>query len=351
MPNRRLGCLTGPGVVAAFITALIIAGYAYLRGGLLYSPGQLSTQGVRLLGGVTSHAETGGECQACHTAPWDPARMADRCLACHVEISGQMRDVTTLHGALFEHDPGLDCRDCHPEHRGADAPLTVMEDLDAFPHEAVGFSLNGHQFTVAFDPLQCANCHHDDILTFTPETCDACHRQLDQAFMTAHVLSFGSDCIACHDGVDRFDENFDHSVLSFPLTGGHAELACVQCHVNARRLPDFAATSQSCSSCHAEPAFHAGHFGPDCAACHSTDAWIPAEFSGPHTFPLDHGGGATCATCHSATVSTYTCYGCHEHTEAEMREEHLDEGITDFQNCAECHPTGQKDEAEDRDDD
>src|SRR5687768_13715053 len=158
MRNRRLGCLTGPGILAALVAALVIAGFAYTRGGLLYSPGQLSTQGLRTLGGVTSHADTGGECQTCHTAPWEPATMAERCTACHTEISEQMQDETTLHGALFQHNSGMACRDCHPEHRGAEAPLTVMDDLDAFPHEAVGFSLNGHQFTTGLEPLQCADC-------------------------------------------------------------------------------------------------------------------------------------------------------------------------------------------------
>ena len=43
--TNRLGCLTGTGIVTALLTALIIAGYAYARGGLMYNPGPLSTQG------------------------------------------------------------------------------------------------------------------------------------------------------------------------------------------------------------------------------------------------------------------------------------------------------------------
>lgn len=31
------------------------------------------------------------------------------------------------------------------------------------------------------------------------------------------------------------------------------------------------------------------------------------------------------------------CHGCHEHKEAKVRAEHLDEGIRDFRNCVECH--------------
>lgn len=407
MRSNRLGCLTGTGLIAALVAGLAIAGYAYARGGLLYNPGPLNAQRGESLGGVTSHAETGGDCAACHTAPWEAATMADRCTVCHTEIAGQMREVATLHGSLMHDNPELGCRHCHPEHRGADASLTEM-DQTAFPHEALGFSLNGHPRTAAREPFTCKDCHPEDVTTFVPATCDACHRQISLSFMTAHTLAFGSACLDCHDGVDRFGETFDHDVFSFKLTGGHVEVECSQCHLSARGLGDFAVTLQDCYSCHhaddphegrfgadcsqchtaegwqpatfdhdlskfpltgahvnvpceschaagrfegldtaciachAEPAFHAGQFGTDCAACHTTNAWTPAEFNGQHTFPLNHGGGTTCATCHPASFAAYTCYGCHEHSEGEVREEHLEEGINDFQNCMECHPTGEE---------
>ena len=412
---NRLGCLSGTGLLAALVTALVIAGYAYARGGLMFSPGPLSTQGVRTLGGVSSHAATGGECQVCHVAPWASASMSDRCIACHTEIAQEMRDATSLHRTLMQADPTLSCRQCHPEHRGPNAPLTMMEDLSSFPHETLGFSLVGHQRIAASQPFQCSDCHHGDITAFDIETCDTCHRQMDQGFMTAHTLSFGSACLDCHDGVDRLGRHFDHNAFSFKLTGRHMDLACVQCHINARGFGDFQVTPQDCYSCHqddephegrfgfncadchntsdwsdasfdhnlsrfpltgahvnvaceschtggqfqglstacvachAEPVFHLGILGTDCAACHNTTAWIPAVFDQPHPFPMDHGGGATCATCHVPNVTTYTCYGCHEHSEAEVREEHLDEGISNFQNCMECHPTGQEHEGGDDD--
>jgi hypothetical protein len=409
MRSNRLGCLTGTGMLAALVTALAIAGYAYARGGLMYNPGPLNSQRGEMLGGVTSHAEAGGKCEACHTAPWESATMADRCTACHTNIAGQMRDVASIHGTLMHNNPNLGCRHCHPEHRGAEAQLTRMEDA-TFPHEALGFSLNGHQLTAARAPFTCDDCHHGDVATFALDSCDSCHRQMDLGFMTAHTVSFGSACLDCHDGVDRFDENFDHNIFSFKVTGKHVGVACVQCHVNARGFDDFEVTSQDCYSCHhmddphqgrfgagcsrchtedgwspakfdhnlssfpltgthmdvaceechvngqfeglstacvdchAEPAYHAGQFGTDCAVCHSTVAWIPAEFNGQHTFPLNHGDGASCATCHPVSFAAYTCYGCHEHSEVEVRSEHLEEGIGSFDNCMECHPTGQEHE-------
>lgn len=416
MRSNRPGCLSGTGIAAALIAALVIAGYAYARGGLMFSPGPLNAQGDQTLSGVASHTEIGGECSTCHAAPWEAATMADRCVVCHQDIAAEMQDESSLHGTLMNNEPGLTCRECHPEHRGAEASITVMEDLSVFPHEAVGFSLNGHQLAAAREPFQCDDCHHDDITTFNLDTCAACHRQMDARYMTSHVLVFGTACLDCHDGVDRFDENFDHNVFAFQLTGQHVNVDCAACHINARSLGDFTATppdcyschlqedahdgqfgrdcaachntagwqgadfdhnlsnfpltgahvdvaceschvngllqelSTDCVACHAEPEFHAGLFGTDCDACHATTAWTPAEFNGPHIFPLNHGGGATCATCHPASFTTYTCYGCHEHEEADIREEHLDEGIRDFENCLACHPSGQEPEDDNRDD-
>lgn len=473
--SSRLGCLSGLGVAAAILTALIIAGYVYAQGGVLYSPGPLNAQSGEMLGGVTSHAETGGNCKACHTAPWEAAKMEDRCVACHGEIAVQMKDVATLHGSLLTDQPDLRCRFCHPEHRGADASLTDLGGAQ-FPHEAVGFSLKGHQFKVTNEAFVCSDCHTADISTFDLQTCDTCHRQMNVGFMTAHVLSFGSACLDCHDGSDRLVTDFNHNAFAFRLEGKHAAVECVKCHVNARRLQDFAAAPQdcfachagdephegrfgrdcaachtvdgwtpakfdhnlsafklegqhaqvrceqchlnnvykgtptdcyschkqddehngqfgtdcaachnptswenatfdhnrsnfpltgahvglacerchsggqfkglatACVACHAEPAFHAGLFGTDCAACHSTAAWRPAQFNGSHTFPLRHGGGATCATCHPSSFTTYTCYGCHEHNETKIRSKHLKEGIANFQNCIQCHPTGREHE-------
>ncbi|MBV6399725.1 MAG: hypothetical protein CNIPEHKO_00002 [Anaerolineales bacterium] len=415
MRTNRLGCLSGSGIIAAILTTFLIVGYVYARGGLLYSPGELNAQRGEMLGGVTSHAETGGDCQTCHTAPWERATMADRCLDCHSDLSGQLQDFTSLHGRMMKDATALTCRNCHPEHRGADASLTVMDEI-TFPHEALGYSLKGHQFTAARKAFTCADCHADDISNFDLQTCDTCHRQIDSAFTDTHAASWGGDCLSCHDGVDTYGNDFDHNQLAFPLEGGHANISCYDCHANARTIADLQAASQDCAACHqaddvhagtfgadcgschtpsdwkdatfdhsrsdfpltgahqqvecekchvndqfagtpsacvachADPVFHLGLFGTDCAACHTTTAWKPATFNEQHSFPLDHGegGAVSCATCHPSAFTTYTCYGCHEHNESEIRSKHIEEGISDFQNCMECHPTGQEHEGGER---
>jgi hypothetical protein len=315
MRSNRLGCLSATGIIAALVTAFVIAGYAYARGGLMYNPGPLNAHGDEMLGGVMSHAEIGGDCDACHTAPWESAIMADRCAVCHTNIVDQMKDVASMHGSVLHDNPELGCRHCHPEHRGADARLTEMDNA-AFPHEVVGFSLNGHPLTAVREPFICSDCHTDDISRFEMDTCDACHRQMDLAFMTAHSLSYGGACLDCHDGVDRFGSHFDHNAFSFQIKGKHVGLACDQCHFNARGLGDFAVTLQDCYSCHQKDEPHEGRHGFSCADCHTENGWTPATFDHNRSnFPLTGGhAGVACERCHTTGqfdgLST-TCASCH----------------------------------------
>lgn len=139
------------------------------------------------------------------------------------------------------------------------------------------------------------------------------------------------------------------------------EDACAQCHVPWRGI-----SAERCEECHTGIAeqrlsgsgLH-GTWGDTarCTGCHTEHEGRSASLTSIrmadverfHTFPLDHGeeGVQACAVCHEQTFTTYTCYNCHEHEPAEIREEHLDEGIREFENCVECHPTGLEDEAED----
>ena len=110
--SNRLGCLTGTGIFAAFITLFVLVGVAFASGGHMFSSGDLSAHIGESVGGVNSHAQI-PECKACHSAPWESATMADRCLDCHTDIADQMLNVAQLHGAIAKKDPSLACRDCH----------------------------------------------------------------------------------------------------------------------------------------------------------------------------------------------------------------------------------------------
>ena len=369
MRNNRLGCLSGTGIIAAIVTSLVIAGYVYAKGGLLYNPGPLNAQSGEMLGGVTSHAETGGNCEACHTAPWESVRMEDRCVDCHGEIAVQMRDVATMHGSMLTDQPDLRCRFCHPEHRGTDAKLTELGDL-TFPHEVVGFSLSGHQVKVTREAFVCFDCHSDDISKFDLQTCDACHRQMDAGFMTAHTLSFGSACLDCHDGVDSLVTDFDHNKFSFKIVGKHAGLDCAKCHTDARRLGDFQMTLQNCYSCHVKDESHDGRYGFSCVDCHNENGWTPAKFDhNLSAFKLEgEHAEAACEGCHQGGTFVGTpmdCYSCHRqddehggqygtdcsacHSPSDWEDANFEHGLSNFPltgshlglACEQCHGNGQ----------
>ena len=334
--TKPLGCLSGVGISTAIITALVIAGYAYAKGGLIYNPGLLNAQPGETLGGVTSHAQTGGDCQACHVAPWEKARMEDRCAACHGEIAMQMQDVASMHGKMLHDNPELSCRHCHPEHRGANAPLTVMQGAE-FPHEVVGFSLNSHQRTAAGEAFTCDNCHQGDISTFASDSCQTCHRQIDSDLAVVHAVEYGEACLECHDGVDRFGKDFRHE-FTFQLTGKHNDLICLKCHTGARTAADFSKAPTDCSTCHQKDEPHEGRFGTDCAACHTADGWKPAKFD--HNLAAFKLEGAhaevRCEECHIDNVYKGTpteCYACHQ-----QDDEHVGKFGTE---CGACHqPNG-----------
>jgi hypothetical protein len=333
MRGNRLGCFTFSGVLSAIITILAIVGVAYARGGLLYNPGPLNAQTGEIIGGVASHAETGGQCEACHSAPWDSVTMADLCVNCHGEIGLQMQSMVALHGAIYQNNPKLECLDCHTEHKGADAPLTIMQGGE-FPHELLGFSLDGHKLTAQNEAFACVDCHHDDISTFAPDSCETCHRQMDAIFAQAHLLSFGAACLDCHDGVDVFGERFNHNVSQFRLTGGHRDVACVLCHADARSLTDFETAPQECYACHRTDDPHELRFGTVCDVCHAPDEWENATFDhNLSVFKLEgEHARVDCAECHQNGIFQGTptdCYACHG-----QEDEHNGRFGTD---CAACH--------------
>lgn len=199
MKTGRLGCLSASGIIATLFTLLVLGGVGLARGNRMFNPGPLNAQaGGQPLGGVFSHAETGGRCSACHTAVWESETMSDRCLACHQELIVNPED---FHHVMLAQSKEWACYECHTEHNGAQAALTVM-DLNRFPHDAAGFSLRGHQTTASGTDFTCQDCHGSQITAMDLVVCADCHQQIEPEFMADHLAAFGGECLACHDGLD-----------------------------------------------------------------------------------------------------------------------------------------------------
>ena len=268
--------------------------------------------------------------------------MADRCMGCHQNVGTEVRTRTGLHGRLAGGASGPTCRGCHSDHRGPAGALTDVGN--DFPHELTGYSLQGHRASAAGAKVGCRGCHPKALAVFDRTTCSACHAGLNGKFMREHDATFGRDCLTCHGGTDRFGAHFDHSTLSFQLVGKHAQVACVKCHANAGSLVALRKTPKDCYSCHAKDDPHKASFGRDCGACHTPATWQNAKFD-HSVFPLDHGSRerkATCTTCHPRDPGSYTCYGCHAHTPANIIGNHEGKTLAELSDCIKCHPGGRK---------
>ena len=104
MRTNKLGCLTTTGIFGTLITLFAIVGVAFTSGSQMFSAGELNAELGQSYGGVNSHAQI-TECRACHTAPWEAEKMADRCALCHTDIAVQMFDVAKLHAVITQKGP------------------------------------------------------------------------------------------------------------------------------------------------------------------------------------------------------------------------------------------------------
>jgi hypothetical protein len=335
MVKKPFGCLTIPGIVTALLTAMVVFIIGMVRGGVLFSPGQLNAQPGALLGGVTSHAALSGTCSSCHAYFWQKDTMADRCISCHRDIAADLQDPTTLHGAELQRDPHQTCRDCHPDHRGASASLIDLSKVNV-SHDVFGYALTAHQRQANGSPFTCNSCHTNDFSGFDQTICTSCHAQINADFMPIHLQAFGGDCLACHDGIDSYGHNFDHNKVAFQLSGKHTQLDCSACHGGDRSIADLKSTPQDCFSCHARDDVHQGGLGSDCETCHSSAGWLPATFDHAKTsFPLT-GAHLTlkCSQCHTTPsfgALSSDCFSCHAADDA-----HKGEFGT---GCGTCHTT------------
>lgn len=214
----------------------------------------------------------------------------------------------------------------------------------------VGLVFAFPRFMVAPGPLGKGHTHLE-------ADCFACH----VPFRTAQAES----CVACHALADIGVRTTKGSpVLPGKLkTTFHASLLendCMHCHV-AHRVPPLsrrehpafthdmlaAKARDRCESCHAPPEdeLHDKIEG-GCAQCHLATHWKPSAFDHDKYFKLDRRHNKSCSRCHvDNDFEQYTCYGCHAHKRRSIIAEHREEGITDIEDCAACHPDSREEHA------
>ena len=282
------------------VMVLIALAFAVFTWQGMFSPGTLNAQSSqKQLGGVVTHADMSDQCGACHAPPWGKQTMADRCLDCHKDIVAELQNPHSLHSRVLSVGEPKTCKaGCHTEHNGPTASLTLIDEKH-FGDQERGYSLQGHQKRDDGIAFVCSDCHQNGLNQFDLETCTNCHNKKDKLFMQAHVNTFGSSCLKCHDGIDTYGTDFNHQNFKFSLQGKHASLSCSGCHRGAQTITALMAAPRDCYSCHKQNDKHQGTFGTDCARCHTTDGWRQVIFNHVTAFPLTGKHiGTACTTCH-----------------------------------------------------
>lgn len=187
----------------------------------------------------------------------------------------------------------------------------------------------------------CFACH-TPFIGSRPAKCIQCHKPAQIGLVTTQGLAIANekkltpfhqdlietDCVACHSdhkGVQTFHPigQFSHELLQVKLRN-------------------------DCNGCHRPPgdSLHREIAG-NCGQCHSQQRWTPATFDHDRFFRFDQAHQTTCNTCHvGGDYRRYTCYGCHAHSRASIRAEHVEEGIFNYENCVECHRSGDAEDGE-----
>ena len=255
------------------------------------------------------------DCDRCHAGTAPAGHYAGQCSRCHLNTT----DWTQIE---FDHTGYADCQSCHSDAAPASHYAGQCSQCHSSTTDWAVVQFNHSGFT------DCVSCHSIDApASHYPGQCSQCHGTDSWAGVQFNHGGF-TDCASCH--------NVDTPANHYPGQ-------CSNCHASTT---DWAVVQfnhsgfTDCVSCHSGDA-PANHYPGQCSQCHGTDSWAGATFR--HTFPLDHGGAnRNCATCHpGGNTSSYTCYNCH--SQREIAEKHLDEGISGFQNCMRCHPTGRED--------
>ena len=161
-------------------------------------------------------------------------------------------------------------------------------------------------------------------------------------------LPAGMDCSACHNSTSwkqlLSPMAFNHAKVSgFPLTGGHAAVACDHCHLDLVFSQPHVTESQ-CAGCHVD--VHQGRMAGTCTRCHNTASFHEVPVVAVHAsagFPLTGAHLQTpCESCHrndqggSFAPLPHDCVSCHRQDVAAATEpNHVAAGFST--NCEECH--------------
>jgi hypothetical protein len=285
--------------------------------------------------------------------PLEGKHLTVPCGSCHVQSTATTAAATLGSSKVVMRPKFARCTDCHADDHGGQLKATADKGqcstchrvtgwtpstFDSAAHAKTTFALDGRHEAIA-----CTACHGATRTGLPPMTataalgkaqfrfqlteteCAACHLDPHQGrFAAGGARAQSGGCRACHDTRAFRPSTTDiavHALFGFPLEGAHRATPCSACHTELTH-PSRAAQSTlvrgggqfgrltfeaktDCAGCHETP--HGKQFDDwnsrgGCAACHTTEAFVPASRFNHDTeasFPLK---GAhekvACAQCH-----------------------------------------------------
>ena len=237
-----------------------------------------------------SHSDLNNDCLACHKV--FSGTPNENCISCHnvSEIglkTNKNGDTLSIKNKILFHKnlKNQDCISCHSDHKGLDSKLSLKK----------------------FDHILLDETNRDN--------CISCHSQ-PQNKLHSQVTN---SCVSCHSTTSWTSTTlFNHDKIKATIRNN-----CLACH----EIP--------------KDNFHSNSTNNNCISCHSLVKWKPSTFNHDKAFRLDQNHNASCVTCHTNNdFKTYTCFGCHEHSLNNIRDEHNEEGISNLDYCVKCHRSG-----------
>ncbi|MCA9784768.1 MAG: hypothetical protein KC518_14385 [Candidatus Cloacimonetes bacterium] len=252
-------------------------------------------------------------CATCHTIQaWAPAQFDHSASAFPLTGRHQQAECASCHqqdgGSRFS---GLDtaCASCHqqdaedaadPDHSSSAlaGDCAICHETSDWNPARFDHALSAFALTGAHRDAECTACHvqaGQSLFTGLDDQCAACHQaDADATTDPDHAgAALSGDCALCHTTEAFSPAEFEHQLSRFALTGAHLETDCLDCH-RLDASPRFTDMDTQCASCHqqdaddtSDPDHASGPLAGDCALCHTTTAFSPAEFDhGLSAFPL-----------------------------------------------------------------
>jgi hypothetical protein len=192
-------------------------------------------------------------CSDCHQVGFGkrtdkvvPFRFEDHaCTGCHKDPhNGEFKERMARKRA---NGSPLGCEACHT--------VKSWAEISGFDHSKTKFPLLGAHRTVAC--LQChkATTEYRSRYKGTATQCEACHSDAhDRQFVAKDGMTH---CADCHTAQHWAPSTFDHDKTHLPLTGGHANVACIKCHLQTREVGDkeivvYKNAPTKCVDCHGD---------------------------------------------------------------------------------------------------